>query len=113
VAVMTVGIGGGMRGGCDKGPTLFRRFAPMVIVLAGATEVTLSSVAVVACSDSSNSQLKLSRKPRMSVVSDWVNKSAAGGNDGGEGKRLCRTGSKLNSKSAKGTGGESIVAVAG
>ena len=72
-------------------------------------DVTLSSVALVACSDSSNSQLKLSRKPRMSVVSDWVNKSAAGGNGGGEGKMWCKTGSKLNSKSAKATGGESIV----
>lgn len=59
----------------------------MFKVLDGAMEVTLSSVRVVACSDSSNSQLKLSRKPRRSVVSDWVNKSAAGGNGGGEGKR--------------------------
>ena len=86
---------------------------PWFMVFAGAMEVTRSSVAAVACSVSSNSQLKLSRKPRISVVSDWVNKSAAGGNGGGEGKRWCRTGSKLNSKSAKGTGGESIVAVAG
>ena len=102
-----------MRGGCDKGLRLFRRFVLRFMVLAGAMEVTRSSVAAVACSDSSNSQLKLSRKPRISVVSDWVNRSAAGGNGGGEGKRLCKTGSKLNSKSAKGTGGESIVTVAG
>ena len=102
-----------MRGGCDKGLTSFRRLALRFMVFAGAMEVTRSSVAAVACSDSSNSQLKLSRKPRMSVVSDWVNKSAAGGSGGGEGKRLCRTGSKLNSKSAKGTGGESIVTVVG
>jgi hypothetical protein len=88
---------------------LLRRFVPRFKTLDGAMEVTLSSRAVVACSDSSNSQLKLSRKPRMSVVSDWVNKSAAGGNGGGEGKIWCKTGSKLNSKSAKGTGGESIV----
>ena len=109
--VAAVGSGSGMRGGCGKGLTLFRRFPPRFMVCAGAMEVTLSSVAAVACSDSSNSQLKLSRKPRMSVVSDWVNKSAAGGRGGGEGKRWCRTGSKLNSKSANGTGGESIVAV--
>ena len=44
----------------------------------------------------------------MSVVSDWVNRSAAGGNGGGEGKRWCKTGSKLNSKSANATGGESM-----
>lgn len=111
VVVVVAGGGGGMRGGCGKGLALFRRVVPRLIVLAGAMEVTLSSVAVVACSDSSNSQLKLSRKPRRSVVSDWVNKSAAGGRGGGEGKRWCRTGSKLNSKSAKGTGGESIVTV--
>ena len=85
----------------------------MFMVFAGAMEVTLSSEAAVACSDSSNSQLKLSRKPRMSVVSDWVNKSAAGGRGGGEGNRWCKTGSKLNSKSAKGTGGESILTVVG
>lgn len=98
-----------MRGGCVKWLTLLRRLVPRFKALEGAMEVTLSSVAVVACSDSSNSQLKLSRKPRMSVVSDWVNKSAAGGNGGGEGKILCKTGSKLNSKSANGTGGESIL----
>ena len=111
VVVVAVGSGGGMREGCGKGLTLLKRFVPRFMVFAGAMEVTVSSVAVVACSDSSNSQLKLSRKPRRSVVSDWVNKSAAGGSGGGEGKRWCRTGSKLNSKSAKGTGGESIVTV--
>ena len=108
---VAAGSGGGMRGVCDKGLTLLRRFALMFTVFAGAMEVTLSSEAAVACSDSSNSQLKLSRKPRMSVVSDWVNRSAAGGSGGGEGNRWCRTGSKLNSKSAKGTGGESILTV--
>lgn len=40
-----------------------------------------------------------------------MNRSAAGGSGGGDGKRWCRTGSKLNSKSANGTGGESIVTV--
>ena len=111
MVVVAVGSGDGMREGCGKGLTLLKRFVPRFMVFAGAMEVTVSSVAVVACSDSSNSQLKLSRKPRRSVVSDWVNKSAAGGSGGGEGKRWCRTGSKLNSKSAKGTGGESIVTV--
>jgi len=109
--IEVTGSGGGMSGGCDKEFVLFRRFALRFMVLAGAMEVTRSSVAVVACSDSSNSQLKLSRKPRISVVSDWVNRSAAGGNGGGEGKRWCRTGSKLNSKSANGTGGDSMVTV--
>jgi len=84
---MMVGVVVGSGGGCGMGFTLFRRFAGMFRVLAGAIEVTLSSVIAVVCSDSSNSQLKLSRKPRMSVVSDWVNRSAEGGNGGGEGNR--------------------------
>lgn len=54
----------------------------------------------------SKSQLKLSRNPRRSVVSDGENRSAEGrsGIDEG-GKRLDKAGSKAYSKSAKGTGG--------
>ena len=53
----------------------------------------------------SNSQLKLSRKPRRSVVSEAEKRSADDGSGGGWGKRLDREGSNENSKSAKGTGG--------
>jgi hypothetical protein len=50
-------------------------------------------------SATSNSQLKLSRKPRRSVVSDDVKRSAEEGKGGGEGNRLLKAGSKENSKS--------------
>ena len=48
---------------------------------------------------------KLSRKPRRSVVSEGEKRSAEDGRGGGFGKRFEREGSKVNSKSAKGTGG--------
>ena len=54
----------------------------------------------------SKSQLKLSRKPRRSVVSDGEKRSAEGGkraDDGGN--RLESAGSNAYSKSANGTGG--------
>lgn len=54
----------------------------------------------------SKSQLKLSRKPRRSVVSDGEKRSADGGkgaDDGGN--KLERAGSNAYSKSAKATGG--------
>lgn len=56
----------------------------------------------------SNSQLKLSRKPSKSVVSDWEKRSAEEGSGicGGGGKKSEMEGSKENWKSAKGTGGE-------
>lgn len=55
----------------------------------------------------SNSQLKLSRNPSRSVVSDWEKRSAEDGTviGVGGGKNSEMEGSKLNSKSAKGTGG--------
>lgn len=54
----------------------------------------------------SKSQLKLSRKPRRSVVSDGEKRSAEGGRGADEGgKRLERAGSNAYSKSANGTGG--------
>lgn len=56
-------------------------------------------------SGTSNSQLKLSRKPSKSVVSDGENRSADEGSGGGAGKRLDSAGSNENSKSANGTGG--------
>lgn len=54
----------------------------------------------------SKSQLKLSRKPRRSVVSDGEKRSADEGKgaDGG-GKRVESAGSNAYSKSANGTGG--------
>lgn len=51
----------------------------------------------------SKSQLKLSRKPSRSVVSEGENRSAEGGKEGGN--KLESAGSKTYSKSAKGTGG--------
>jgi len=47
----------------------------------------------------------LSRKPSRSVVSAGEKRSAEGGRGGGFGKRFEREGSKVNSKSEKGTGG--------
>jgi len=49
--------------------------------------------------------LKLSRKPKISVVSDAEKRSAEDGKGGGFGKRFDNEGSNENSKSAKGTGG--------
>lgn len=51
------------------------------------------------------SQLRLSKKPSRSVVSDAEKRSAEEGSGGGVGKRLCRAGSKANVKSSNGTGG--------
>jgi hypothetical protein len=53
----------------------------------------------------SNSQLKLSRKPSKSVVSDWENRSADEGKGCCGGNKFERAGSKVNSKSENGTGG--------
>jgi len=54
----------------------------------------------------SKSQLKLSRKPRRSVVSDGEKRSAEGGRGVEEGgNRLESAGSNAYSKSANGTGG--------
>lgn len=59
----------------------------------------------------SNSQLNPSKKPRISVVSDCEKRSAddgsaMGGGGGGGGKNSEMAGSKVNSKSENGTGGE-------
>lgn len=55
----------------------------------------------------SNSQLKLSKKPNRSVVSDCEKRSAEEGIGigGGGGKNSEMDGSKVNSKSANGAGG--------
>lgn len=54
----------------------------------------------------SKSQLKLSRKPRRSVVSDGEKRSAEGGNGADDGgNKLESAGSNAYSKSANGTGG--------
>ena len=62
----------------------------------------------------SNSQLKLSKKPNRSVVSDWEKRSAEEGigMGGGGGNKSEVEESKVNSKSAKGTGGELSMVVA-
>jgi len=53
----------------------------------------------------SMSQLKLSRKPSRSVVSEGENRSAEGGSGGCGGNKFERAGSKVNSKCEKGRGG--------
>ena len=54
----------------------------------------------------SKSQLKLSRKPRRSVVSDGEKRSADGGNGAADvGNKFVSAGSNAYSKSANGTGG--------
>ena len=42
------------------------------------------------------------------MVSELVKRSADDGKGGGEGNKLCKAGSKANSKSAKATGGSSL-----
>jgi hypothetical protein len=49
--------------------------------------------------------LKLSKKPRKSVVSEGVNRSAEEGKGGGGGNMFESAGSNVNWKSERGTGG--------
>lgn len=57
------------------------------------------------CTSASRSQLRLSRKPKRSVVSEGEKRSADDGNGVGDWKRLWRAGSKEKLKSSYGPGG--------